>query len=376
MKSPAPQTRRDGFTLVEMLVVIAIIGILAALLLPTLGRARLRASRISCVNNLKELGVGFYAFAHDHDGKFPMQVPVSDGGGLEFVQAAYRAPDDFAFAFREFQALSNELVMTRLLICPLDDRQPAPDFASLRNENLSYFVTANPEYGKPASLLAGDRNVTNDWLGRRSVLRLDANSYARWTTELHGHRGNALFADGHVDELKGPVLGVTTDGSIAAADLLIPSVKPGPGQTASTSPGPRPIAPPAATAPGVSPGPSVPPAQPPGMSSVNQAGYQETLPKTAPSPDSPVREKAVAAVTPIRVQTVAAPVAAAPTTLTFDQRFVSVTQRAIKWGYLLLVLLLLLVMAFELWRRSRQKTRQPPAPAKRTYGRAAPIYNE
>ena len=73
---PRPQQRvRDpgvAFTLVEILVVIAVMGVLAALLLPTLGRAKESARATACLSNLRQVGTSLQLYVQDHDNRLPV----------------------------------------------------------------------------------------------------------------------------------------------------------------------------------------------------------------------------------------------------------------------------------------------------------------
>lgn len=192
MKSTSRRFTSSAFTLAGLLVIVAVLAILAAMLLPALAKAKQKARRINCVNNLKQCGLAFRIWEGDHNDRYPMDTSSDLGGTREF--------DTGAGTFRHFQVMSNELSTPKILACPADDRIAAVNFARLKNQNVSYFVglDANDEF--PQRFLAGDRNVTGAGEPENGILKLVPGGPAAWTSAIHNNQGNVGLADGSVQQ--------------------------------------------------------------------------------------------------------------------------------------------------------------------------------
>jgi type II secretory pathway pseudopilin PulG len=190
MNSNSRRFTRSAFTLVALLVIVAVLAILAAMLLPALAKAKSKSTQIQCVNNLKQCGLAFRIWEGDNNDKYPMDVPMASGGTKEYVTGAD--------TFRHFQVMSNELSTPKILICPQDTRTVAASFTRLKNQNVSYFVGLDANDANPQRFLDGDRNLTGGTAPENGILKLVPGGPVGWTTAIHNNAGNIGLADGAV----------------------------------------------------------------------------------------------------------------------------------------------------------------------------------
>lgn len=180
------------------------VAVLAAMLLPANTGGPRKAQRISCVNNLKQVGLAYRLWAGDNDNKYPMEVSVTNGGTMELIA-------DGKNAWLNFLVMSNELSTPKILICPADAERfpPATNFTSELAWKISYFVGLDADEDHPQMFLSGDGNFAISNVPVKSgVLELSTNMAAYWldvpvdwTDTRHKPRlGNIGFADGSARE--------------------------------------------------------------------------------------------------------------------------------------------------------------------------------
>jgi len=166
-----------GFTLNELLITIGIIGIIAGLILTAIARAKHKANRITCLNNLSQIGKALIGFGHDHEDRMPWQL--EEGGRKLHFGEHY---DENSSAIFGIYALKLEIQNARILHSPCDSGR-----ATYSEEAQSHWAEYDTKEGKfiPPEAITYDLVKGGDTMRPTTILGLTRNLYSR---ELHKSR--------------------------------------------------------------------------------------------------------------------------------------------------------------------------------------------
>lgn len=191
--NPARHAAARGFTLTEMLTVIAIVGVLAAILIPVVSKARQSSRTAACLSNLRQVGVGFRLHAADNQGALP-------------VQRANKAPyaADASWSGRLHPYLSGYAAMA----CSEHSVNPATNLPPITYNYNPWVAGQGSE--RPPVRLSQSANPGKDVLmvdnasweaGRAFNYNEGMVNMAVTLTYLYPHGGkrSILYVDGHVD---------------------------------------------------------------------------------------------------------------------------------------------------------------------------------
>ncbi len=197
--SVSSSSYRRAFTLIELLVVIAIIAVLAALLFPVFATARGKAREITCVSNLRQIGMAMGMYTQDYDGYYPYAADPADKN-FPVLWNITRAEMDLVPYLHE--ALMPYVKSKALFHCPADSGFTRIDFVELdllaRPSSFEQFGTSYYYRTEIAATHATESSIQmpaqinmifdgkGDWHGSRIPPAL---------------RYNVLHVDGHVKNL-------------------------------------------------------------------------------------------------------------------------------------------------------------------------------
>lgn len=221
----------SGFSLIELLVVFALIASVAAMLAPGLGLAREKARRVQCVNNLRQVGLAINVYADENAGRMPPffggTITINgNGNGIHYkIKTSGKWSIDANFG---------PLNSTAVLVCP-SDRNPA-SVSTTNANNVAITVKSSYTYNyalwlnmlkldqvpqsKTMLVVDGDPNYdlqTGNWYAGintspsragNDVDKFNSNIVAR----RHTGRFNAIYLDGHAEWLANLPYGSILDG--------------------------------------------------------------------------------------------------------------------------------------------------------------------
>jgi len=196
---------RRAFTLIEILVVLAIIGILAAILFPVFARAREKARSVSCASNLKQIGLGIVLYTQDWD-HYPYGLDAADKYTAIWTGHPVANGANLSQTPMLFEVLDPYIKSRAVWRCASDSGY---DYDDLTGQNMDAFPSSFEKYGLSYSYRTEltFRNLAEESLPAAAEINVLADASGNWHGGGSGllnrgeRRYNVLFADSHVKSL-------------------------------------------------------------------------------------------------------------------------------------------------------------------------------
>lgn len=220
MRRRRPGPARRGFTLIELMVVVAVIAVLAGILLPALARAKEKAYQSNCLSNLKQIGLAINMYATENDDSLP--GPVFAGARASYDKNSSQELIWFIADYLGSPHPGNETAVSPIFICP-GYAHKAPDIGSmvgrkcyLLNDDVDPdpanrippFGYPVPPQSEPLKLSAfGNDLPPSSVFAVVDVDKANVNPTVSWWSDLpyepvHGPVRNQLFFDWHVEGIR------------------------------------------------------------------------------------------------------------------------------------------------------------------------------
>lgn len=213
ISSPRRSARSAAFTLIELLTVIAIIGILAAIIIPAVNGVRNSAKKSMCASNVRQWTQAVLLYANEHKGAYALRATANDGSTNAYWNEIHNNVNSMLYGpyFERFSNISNART------CPAYETPAGTNPIRCYSMNRPYIDSKNnvaainaisfKAISNPAKMLLmvetepsvdGSTNANPWFIGKADLTTKVSPLFTDGTKQRHGTAVNAAFADGHV----------------------------------------------------------------------------------------------------------------------------------------------------------------------------------